>query len=549
MKTDHTAIEATPRRTAALVVCVIGGFLTLLDVSIVTVALPSMEKSLRMTPAEVSWSLSGYSLAFGLALVPAGRLGDLFGRRRLLLIGILLFAVTGILCGAATSATMLIVARLARGAAAGIVAPQAIGLIQQMYSPKERGKAFGIYGAAVGISTAIGPLLGGLILNGFTGTDGWRYVFYLFVPIAALAFVLGLFILPQDRPRSENHSLDGLGALLLGAGMVFLMLPLIEASSSGSKPGWWRLPIGVVLVAAFFAWEYRLESRGGAPLLSPKLLAIRGYSVGTAIGLTFYAGFTGIFLSFALFFQQGLKLTPLHGAMDTIVFVITSAVMAIICGRIVHRFGQRMVVVGCLCTAVGLFLTALLIRHVTAGNAAADLFAPLLLAGFGAGMVITPNQTLTMHSVPRTDGGTAAGGFQTGQRIGTAIGAAVGGSLFFGRLTSSLSGGSKPAGGSSPGASGSTGGSFPGASGSGSTGGSFPGASGSAGGSFPGSANLHQAANLTASYQHAAQVSLFGSAGLIALAFVIALVDVLVRHRTSTAEETALVPSAQAGTV
>ena len=185
MKSAQAAtIEDTPRRGAALFICVVAGFLTLLDVSIVTVALPSMEKALRMTPAEVSWALSGYSLAFGLVLVPAGRLGDLFGRRRLLLIGLVLFAVTGILCGAATSAAMLIAARLARGAAAGIVAPQAIGLIQQMYPPRERGRAFGIYGAAAGISTAIGPMLGGVILDRIGGGDAWRYVFYLFVPIA-----------------------------------------------------------------------------------------------------------------------------------------------------------------------------------------------------------------------------------------------------------------------------------------------------------------------------------------------------------------------------
>jgi MFS family permease len=515
LKSERINIEDTRRRGAALFICVVGGFLTLLDVSIVTVALPSMEKALRMTPAEVSWSLSGYSLAFGLVLVPSGRLGDLFGRRRLLLLGLLLFA---------TSAAMLIAARLARGAAAGIIAPQAIGLIQQMYPPKVRGKAFGVYGAVAGISTAIGPLLGGAILARFGGGDAWRYVFYLFVPIAVLAFVIGLFTLPRDRPRAADHRLDGLGTLLLGAGVVFVMLPLIEASSSGAKPGWWRLPVGVVLLAAFFAWEHRLESRGGAPLLSPKLLAIRGYSVGTAIGLTFYAGFTGIFLSFALFFQQGLKLTPLHGALDTVVFVITSAACAIVSGRVVHRFGQPMVAAGCLAAAVGLFLTALLIRHATAGDAAGELFAPLLLAGLGAGLVITPNQTLTMHSVPRTAGGTAAGGFQTGQRIGTAIGTALAGSLFFNELTRSLSAakqGTAAAGG-----------------------GGFPSAAGSA-------ASLDPAATagLVAGYQHAAQVSLFGSAGLIALACVIAVADVLVAHRAPAASEGALVPAAEAGRI
>jgi MFS family permease len=199
--------------------------------------------------------------------------------------------------------------------------------------------------------------------------------------------------------------------------------------------------------------------------------------------------------------------------MDTIVFVITSAVFAVVCGRLVQRFGQPMVAVGCLATAVGLLLTALLIRNATAGNAFGELFAPLLLAGFGAGLVITPNQTLTMHSVPRTAGGTAAGGFQTGQRIGTAMGTALAGSLFFGALARSHQG-------------------------------AHPAVTG-----LSGAAGLHQAVDQTAGYQHAAEVSLLGSAALLGLAFVIALVDVLVPHRAPAPADAALVPAAEAGSV
>jgi EmrB/QacA subfamily drug resistance transporter len=478
-KANTTTTDGPPRRGAALFICVVGGFLTLLDVSIVTVALPSMEKALHMTTGEVSWSLSGYSLAFGLVLVPAGRLGDLFGRRRLLLLGLFLFAVTGVLCGAATSATMLIVARLARGASAGLIAPQAIGLIQQMYPPKERGRAFGLYGAVAGASTAIGPMLGGVILKRFAGADSWRFIFYIFVPIAVIALIVGFFTLPHDRRRAERHSLDTIGAVLLGASVVLIMLPLIEAESATSKPGWWRAVVGAVLLAGFFGWEFRLERRDGAPLLSPKLLAIRGYSAGTGIGLTFYAGFTGIFLTFSLYFQQGLKLTPLHGAMETIVFVITSTVFAIVSGRVVNRFGQRMVVVGCLAASVGLLITALMLRHATQGDVFGEIFGPLVLAGFGSGLVITPNQTLTMHSVPRTEGGMAAGGFQTGQRLGTAMGTALAGSLYFGELARSHG-------------------------------------------------NFHEAA----------QLSLFGSAGMIGLTFLIALTELVVPHRAPAREPT-----------
>ncbi|HWG24661.1 MFS transporter [Actinospica sp.] len=486
--TRAPSTEATARRGAALVICLIGGFLTLLDVSIVAVALPSMEKSLRMTTAEVSWSVSGYSLAFGLVLVPAGRLGDLFGRRRLLLLGLFLFAATGILCGAATSGAMFVFARLARGASAGLIAPQSVGLIQQMYPPKERGRAFGLYGATVGVSTAIGPIVGGAILNGIGGHDAWRYVFYVFVPIAVVALVAGWFVLPRDRTRYQRHSLDLVGTALLGAAVVLIMLPLIDAEGAKSQPGWWRLALGVVLLAGFFVWERVLDARGGMPLLAPKLVAIRGYAVGTAIGTTFYAGFTGIFLTFSLFFQQGLKFTPLHGALTTIIFVISSAVFAVGSGRLVNRFGQRMVAVGCLAVAVGLFVTGLELRNLNPSGAAATLALPLLIAGIGSGLVIAPNQTLTMHSVPREQGGMAAGGFQTGQRVGTAMGTALAATLYFGELARSHG-------------------------------------------------NFHEAA----------QLSLFGSAAMAALTFLIATADILIPHRAPADQPTPLVHAAGAG--
>ena len=486
MESAHAPIAQAPaRRGAALTICLVGGFLTLLDVSIVAVALPSMQKALRMTPAEVSWSVSGYSLAFGLVLVPAGRLGDLLGRRRLLLLGLFLFAATGILCGAATSGPMIVAGRLARGAAAGLIAPQAVGLITQMYSPRERGRAFGLYGATVGISTAVGPIIGGAILNRVGGPDAWRYVFYIFVPIAVITLVAGWFVLPKDRQRNDRHSLDVIGAGLLGVSVVLIMLPLIDAGSAKSQPGWWRVPVGVALLVGFFVWERALEARGGLPLLAPKLVAIRGYAVGTAVGTTFYAGFTGIFLTFALFFQQGLKFTPLHGALTTIIFVITSAIFAVGSGRLVDRFGQPLVAVGCLATAVGLFATALELRHLNPSSAASSLALPLLIAGIGSGLVISPNQTLTMHSVPREQGGMAAGGFQTGQRVGTAMGTALAATLYFGELTRTHG-------------------------------------------------DFHQAA----------QLSLFGSAAMAGLTFLVAIADIVI-PRKAAVDQHVLVPAAE----
>src|SRR4030081_1257106 len=172
-KTAEDLSENTyPRRRHALLICLVAGFMTLLDVSIVNVALPSMEHSLHMSPADVSWAVAGYALTFGLTLVPAGRLGDEYGRRKLFLIGLSLFAIAAIIRGAAPNATVVVVGRLCRGVAAGLLAPQAIGLMQQMYTGQRRGKAFGYYGATVGLSTAIGPLGGGGVPQGVGGGAG-----------------------------------------------------------------------------------------------------------------------------------------------------------------------------------------------------------------------------------------------------------------------------------------------------------------------------------------------------------------------------------------
>src|SRR4030081_3094548 len=215
-KTAEDLSENTyPRRRHALLICLVAGFMTLLDVSIVNVALPSMEHSLHMSPADVSWAVAGYALTFGLTLVPAGRLGDEYGRRKLFLIGLALFAVTGVLCGAAPTPTGLVAGRLCRGVAAGLLAPQVLGLLQQMYTGPRRGKAFGYYGATVGMSTAIGPLLGGVILQAFGVASGWRFVFYLSIPVVLVALAVGYRVLPADR-RGRAHRLAPLGVLLLG---------------------------------------------------------------------------------------------------------------------------------------------------------------------------------------------------------------------------------------------------------------------------------------------------------------------------------------------
>jgi MFS family permease len=179
--------EPDPRRWKALWVCLVAGFMTLLDVSIVNVALPSIQTGVDATPSDLQWVVSGYALAFGLTLVPAGRLGDVLGRRTVFVVGVVLFGLASLACGIAPNSTLLIVARLVQGAAGGILNPQVSGLIQQLFRGAERGRAFGLLGATIGISTAVGPVVGGVILDGLGEQRGWRWIFFVNLPIAVAA--------------------------------------------------------------------------------------------------------------------------------------------------------------------------------------------------------------------------------------------------------------------------------------------------------------------------------------------------------------------------
>jgi EmrB/QacA subfamily drug resistance transporter len=426
---------AYPHRWRALAVTQMAGFMSLLDVSIVTVALPSIQQSLGASVAQVQWVVSGYALAFGLVLVAGGRLGDALGRRRMFLVALTGFVLTSALCGAAPNAELLVAARLLQGVAAGMLTPQNSGLIQVLFRGSERGRAFGIFGATVGLSTAVGPVLGGLILTAAGGPEGWRWIFYVNVPIGLVALVAAARLVPSRQRNGQRvaHQIDVVGALLLGAGVLCLLLPLVQVEDGGLGRLWWLFGLAPVLVALFLRWEQRMVRRDRAPLLDTRLLsATSGYPTGAALGLVYFVGFSGIWLVFALYFQYGLGYTPLQSGLVVTPFALGSAVSAAVAGRLVHRYGRWLTVIGLSCVAVGLATTALVLYAVPAPSTAWVVVLPLLVAGIGGGAVISPNVTLTLECVPPRMGGAAAGALQTGQRIGSAIGTAALAAVFYG---------------------------------------------------------------------------------------------------------------------
>ena len=415
-----------PNRWRALSVTLVAGFMSLLDVSIVSVALPSIQQGLGAGPAAVQWVVSGYALTFGLALVPAGRLGDAYGRRRMFLIGLAAFVLCSALAGAAPTVEMLIAARLAQGLAAGMLAPQNSGLIQQMFSGAERGRAFGLFGATVGISTAVGPVVGGLILALAGGPDGWRWIFYVNVPIGVVALVLAARLLPRGGGGGLRGRIDVLGAVLLGGGVFCVLLPLAQAESGGLARLWWLFLVGAALVTAFVFWERRVVARGGEPLVDPRLVtSTPGYATGLALGAVYFLGFSGVWLVFALFLQNGLGYSPLQSGLSVTAFALGSAVSAVVGGRLVERFGRRLTVAGLVAVIIGLSVTTAVVLLAPPGSLVWAMAPPLLLAGVGGGLVIAPNITLTLREVPVRMAGSAGGALQTGQRIGAAIGTAA----------------------------------------------------------------------------------------------------------------------------
>jgi EmrB/QacA subfamily drug resistance transporter len=435
-----TQFVPDPRRWKALAVTLTAGFMTLLDVSIVNTALPSMQRDLHSTNGGIQWVVSGYALTFGLVLVTGGRLGDALGRRRMFLLALAGFVFTSALAGASPNETMLVIGRLLQGVAAGMLTPQNSGLIQDLFRGAERGRAFGMFGAVVGISTAVGPILGGLILAAFGDPGGWRWVFYVNVPIGAVAFALALRLLPKTprRQRKLRDEIDFVGVLLLGLAVLCVLLPLIQSEQGGLRELWWLFPLALVFGGVFVWWEQRMVGRGHPPLLDTRLFTeTPGFAPGVAVGAIYFCGFGGIWLVFAIFFQQGLGYTPLQSGLSVTLFAIGSSVSAPVAGRLVGRWGRRLTIAGLTMAAFGLLVVAIVIGQVPARVAGAAIALPLLIAGIGSGMVISPNTTLTVECVPTRMAGVAGGVLQTGQRIGTAIGTAVLASVFHAVVTSS----------------------------------------------------------------------------------------------------------------
>jgi EmrB/QacA subfamily drug resistance transporter len=420
--------EPDPRRWPALIICCSALFMTLLDVSVTNVALPSISRATDASPAQLQWVVSGYTLAFGLVPVLAGRLGDDHGRRLMFQIGVGSFAATSMFAGFAPSAGVLIAARVLQGLAGGLINPQVSGLVQQMFGSSERGRAFGILGTTVGVGTAIGPLVGGALIA-LGGPDiGWRLVFFVNIPVGAAVIVLARRLLPKDR-HYGRHRLDVAGALVLGAATFCVLFAAVQYDTvRDARLALLGIPAAILLIV-FFRRERRLTVTRKDPLVDFRLFRTHSYSVGVLVALAYFPAMSGLPLVLAIYYQDGLGYTALQSGLGITAYAIGSAVGAPLAGRVVTRIGRPVLLAGLVSFAVGAVLLAVL-----AGHGAVTLIGALFLMGAGSGAIITPNQALSLMEVDPVAGSTAGGVLQTAQRIGLAIGQAVVGATFFAAL-------------------------------------------------------------------------------------------------------------------
>ena len=343
-RTDEAAYVPDPRRWRVLAVSLVVGFMSLLDVTIVNVAVPSIRASLETSAATIQWVVSGYALAFGMTLVAGGRLGDAYGRRRLMTIGLVGFIVSSLAVGMAPNAAAIIVARLAQGASAGLLTPQNSGLIQQLFRGAERGRAFGMFGFTVAVASAAGPLIGGLLIGLLGEENGWRSLFLINVPIGLVALVLIRRLVPDNDVGADaerDPRVDLPGALLLGLAVLAVLYPLISLEGGAGLPLLILLAFPL-LAWAFVRWEVRTIAAGRPPLLDVSLLrGLPGYANGLLVGTLYFTGFTGIFLVLSVHLQEGEGFSPLGAALLMTPFAVGAAATSPLAGRLVGRIGRR----------------------------------------------------------------------------------------------------------------------------------------------------------------------------------------------------------------
>ena len=412
-------------RVRILVVLLLPLGMALMAVSAVNVTLPTIAEQLHAGTADLQWVLSGYALAFGVCLVPAGRAGDVLGRGPVFLAGLVVFLLGSLACGVATTPMLLNLARVAQGLGAGLFNPQIPGMIQEHFDGPGRAKAFAAFGMVISVAVAVGPLLAGGIIAWLGPGTGWRGAFLMYLPIGLVAMALAVAWLPLERSArlrpGSRIDLDPVGSVLLVAAVLAVMVPFVLRS----WPAWLLLAAAPVLARAWLGWERRYAARGRDPMVDPALFATGSFAYGTVMSGFLLLGQTTTFVVLALYLQTHLNATALQTGLVGLPNALAAAVGSAWAGRHVIARGRSVIVLGLVLLVAGTVASIAVAHLIEAGVSFWWLAVPLLLNGFGMGAANPPNQMLTLLDVPTHRAGSAAGAKYTVERIGTAIGTAT----------------------------------------------------------------------------------------------------------------------------
>lgn len=409
-------------------------FMVILDIFIVNVTAPSLQAELGASESDVQWVVAAYLLTYAISLITGGRLGDVYGRRRLFRIGVAGFTIASALCAAAPTPTALIVARLVQGFAGAAMWPQVLSIIQVEMEPHERPRAFGIQGLVAGIGSTTGQIVGGgLIALDLLGL-GWRSVFLINIPVGLLALLGSGRVISESRSETAR-TLDLAGVALGSLALVLAMVPLVEGRELG-WPVWAFAALAAALPAAvlFVALERRIAARGGSPLVELRLLEAPSFRIGVLSALILY-GVISFFLLLSFYLQGGLGLSAIDSGLAFTPLAAAFAASSIGAPRLGERRREQLPQAGATLAAIGLLGTIAVIKG-GGGSVSVELLAALVVVGAGMGMAIPGLINLSLRAVPPSDAGAASGMLTTSQQIGNALGVALVGTIFFAALGS-----------------------------------------------------------------------------------------------------------------
>ncbi|MEU3147462.1 MULTISPECIES: MFS transporter [unclassified Streptomyces] len=426
-----------PKRWLALIVLLAATFMDLLDVNIVTVAIPSIQEDLGASSAAVQALNVGYTLSFAVTLITGGRLGDIFGRKRAFLAGVAGFVVASALCAFAPSAEVLVASRVLQGITAAIMVPQVLAIIYVTFPAEEIGRVVSLYASMIGLAIVAGPLLGGVLVSWDPGGLGWRTVFVVNLPFGAAALIAGAMWMRESK-SSRATRLDLVGMVLVTTGLLLLLLPLLRGRELG-WPAWSiaSLMASVPVLVAFVYYERYKTAKDRSPLVVLSLFKIRTFGAGVGAQLLFSCIPAGFFLSWTLYLQGGLGWSALHTGLTAIPFSLGVPIAGNLAVRkLFPLYGRNCLFAGALLMMAGLLLYAWIADLAGESITSWHAVVPMLLLGSGMGMLLAPLTGLTLNNVEPREAGAASGLINAAGQLGAALGVAIIGAIFFSGLAS-----------------------------------------------------------------------------------------------------------------